>query len=289
MSGLQSMSLLELVGLEGWGTYRNEVGHFWRLISEDNVDMASSWIGGIHPWALMEQAGLRWTKVWKKIRQVYVNIQTEETLQELYRGLYTGGHMRGLVHGSGPIVDWRSGGMDKVTGHWNTKEWKLWSELLSFSELKESHSRVNMGDKLYDILKKYNVTYKTQNLTSNNVTLNDKSAWILTNKLKADGVKFIENNAYSGQGEIDSNLNDKDTEEEIEALMQYIDNAAANFIAKAVIKFTNNADDSDEVPNINKNQQNYSSYKFSEDKWKLLNLIKKIAASIQEDFTAEYY
>jgi hypothetical protein len=59
-----------------------------------------------------------------------------------------------------------------------------------------------------------------------------------------------------------------------------------------VVKFLNNADDSDEVPNVDKNQPKYSSYKFTEAKWELLALIEKVlkvAADIQEDFAAEYY
>jgi hypothetical protein len=59
-----------------------------------------------------------------------------------------------------------------------------------------------------------------------------------------------------------------------------------------VVKFLNNADDSDEVPNVDKNQPKYSSYKFTEAEWELLALIEKVlkvAADIQEDFAAEYY
>ncbi|KAG1850741.1 hypothetical protein C8R48DRAFT_778089 [Suillus tomentosus] len=256
-----------------------------------------------------------------------------------------------------------------VTGHWVTKEWKLRSELLSFSELEESHSGKNMGDKLYNILKKYNITHMVQNLTSNNVIVNDKTMWILGNKLKVDRAKFTTKEQCSQSSAAshmlsqlqrkkqttNPDIDDEDTEEQIEALIQEVDAATEGdsqmlvaslllkvrgfirkvccspqakrffkkcyneatgkvlellpycktqwgswhgvikhllFLKKAVIKFANNTDDSDEVPNVDKNQPIYSSYKFSEDKWKLLTLVHKflnVEASIQEDFTAEYY
>jgi hypothetical protein len=59
-----------------------------------------------------------------------------------------------------------------------------------------------------------------------------------------------------------------------------------------VIKFINNADDSDEVPNVDAKQPKYRSYKFEEAEWATLALIKKVlqvAADIQEEFSAEYY
>jgi hypothetical protein len=38
----------------------------------------------------------------------------------------------------------------------------------------------------------------------------------------------------------------------------------------------NNTDDSNEIPNVNKSQPKYSSYKFFEDEWKLLAFIQKV-------------
>jgi hypothetical protein len=81
-----------------------------------------------------------------------------------------------------------------VTGHWITREWYLRSELLSFSELEGSHSGENIGEELYNIMGNFGIQDKihesaisqhghdltiyvtqTQNITSDNVTVNDKS------------------------------------------------------------------------------------------------------------------
>lgn len=51
-----------------------------------------------------------------------------------------------------------------VTGHWITREWQLRSEILSFSELEGSHSGENMGEELYVVLEKYNITHKVSRL-----------------------------------------------------------------------------------------------------------------------------
>ncbi|KAG1866727.1 hypothetical protein F4604DRAFT_1682795 [Suillus subluteus] len=53
-----------------------------------------------------------------------------------------------------------------------------------------SHSGENLGVELYDVLKQYGICDKIQNLTSDNVTMNDKSMWSLGEKLKDDKVAF---------------------------------------------------------------------------------------------------
>ncbi|KZP32733.1 hypothetical protein FIBSPDRAFT_665175, partial [Athelia psychrophila] len=47
-----------------------------------------------------------------------------------------------------------------VTGHWLTAEWELWSELLAFSEIEGSHSGENMGEELYQIIKRFGIIEK---------------------------------------------------------------------------------------------------------------------------------
>ena len=47
-----------------------------------------------------------------------------------------------------------------VMGHWITSEWKLHSKLLAFSELEGSHSGENIGEELYEVLKKYGICHK---------------------------------------------------------------------------------------------------------------------------------
>ncbi|KAG0695466.1 hypothetical protein DFH29DRAFT_1005444 [Suillus ampliporus] len=63
-------------------------------------------------------------------------------------------------------------------------------------------------------------------------------------------------------------------------------------LKKAVKTFINTADDSDDVPNVDKHQQKYASYRVSETEWDLLAMILKVlaaAANVQEAFSAEYY
>ncbi|KAG1818336.1 hypothetical protein EV424DRAFT_1556667 [Suillus variegatus] len=60
----------------------------------------------------------------------------------------------------------------------------------------------------------------------------------------------------------------------------------------AVKTFLNTADDSEDVPKVNKGQPKYEKYKPSEEEWKLLTLIHEVlveAAKVQEMFSAEYY
>lgn len=45
---------------------------------------------------------------------------------------------------------------------------------------------------------------------------------------------------------------------------------------KAVSLFINTADDSDEVPDVSKEQPTYGSYKISSEEWHLLSLIQKV-------------
>lgn len=47
---------------------------------------------------------------------------------------------------------------------------------------------------------------------------------------------------------------------------------------QAVKMFVNNADDSDDVPNVDKNQPKYASYRISETEWDLLTMIQKVLA-----------
>ncbi|KAG1869099.1 ribonuclease H-like domain-containing protein [Suillus tomentosus] len=63
-------------------------------------------------------------------------------------------------------------------------------------------------------------------------------------------------------------------------------------LKKAVKLFTSTADDSDDVPNVDKGQPTYSSYRLDDCEWELLGLIKEVlaaAAEIQEAFSAKYY
>ncbi|KAG2123483.1 hypothetical protein DEU56DRAFT_49781 [Suillus clintonianus] len=63
-------------------------------------------------------------------------------------------------------------------------------------------------------------------------------------------------------------------------------------LKKAVKIFINTADDSDDVPNVDKNQRKYASYRVSDTEWDLLTMIRKVlaaAADVQEAFSAEYY
>lgn len=73
--------------------------------------------------------------------------------------------------------------------------------------------------------------------------------------------------------------------------------------------FINNADDSDQVPNVDKDQQKYSSYRFSDTEWGWLERILKVlrvristssttqkfiigtqaSAKVHEEFSAEHY
>jgi len=47
-----------------------------------------------------------------------------------------------------------------VTAHWLTQDWQLCSELLSFSEIEGSHSSENLGEELYNVLKKFKISDK---------------------------------------------------------------------------------------------------------------------------------
>jgi len=47
-----------------------------------------------------------------------------------------------------------------VTAHWLTQDWRLCSELLSFSEIEGSHSSENLGEELYNVLKKFKISDK---------------------------------------------------------------------------------------------------------------------------------
>lgn len=93
-----------------------------------------------------------------------------------------------------------------ITAHWITQEWELRSDLMAFSEIEGSHTGENLGEELYDALNKYGICNKvsklshfcdytsqflqTQNLTSDNVTVNDKSIQVLGKKLRDDSVAF---------------------------------------------------------------------------------------------------
>lgn len=54
----------------------------------------------------------------------------------------------------------------------------------------------------------------------------------------------------------------------------YFDLGSHTHIFQAVQTFTNTADDSDKVPNVDKGQPKYSSYRLSDDEWDLLRLIQ---------------
>ncbi|KAG1834972.1 hypothetical protein DFJ58DRAFT_847502 [Suillus subalutaceus] len=65
--------------------------------------------------------------------------------------------------------------------------------------------------------------------------------------------------------------------------------ARASAILLNAITQENNSDD---VPNVDKNQRKYASYRVSDTEWDLLTMIRKVfaaAADVQEAFSAEYY
>lgn len=45
---------------------------------------------------------------------------------------------------------------------------------------------------------------------------------------------------------------------------------------KAITLFLSTADESDEVPNVDKDQPRYDSYKFTSEEWELMTKIKKV-------------
>jgi hypothetical protein len=80
-------------------------------------------------------------------------------------------------------------------------------------------------------------------------------------------------------------------------------------VSQAVSEFVNLADDSDEVPNVEKNQPLYASYRVTSEEWRILGLVHrvlevcfsisenalgclnypKVADQCQQKFSAEYY
>ena len=53
---------------------------------------------------------------------------------------------------------------------------------------------------------------------------------------------------------------------------------AHSLLFQAVKAFTNTADDTDNVPSVNKNQANYVSYRIAESEWDLLVMIQMVLA-----------
>jgi len=101
--------------------------------------------------------------------------------------------------------------------HWplDQHEYRLCSELLAFSEIDGSHSRENIAHELFKVLKKYKIQekvsvhstkcknksdfhdFQTQNLTADNVTVNDKSIHVPRNTLCSQGIPFIAKEQHS--------------------------------------------------------------------------------------------
>jgi hypothetical protein len=77
-----------------------------------------------------------------------------------------------------------------VTAHWITADWVLRSEVLGFSELEGSHSGENIGQELNDLIKKFEISDRLQNITADNVSVNDKAVCIVGNELDVDGYAF---------------------------------------------------------------------------------------------------
>jgi hypothetical protein len=75
-----------------------------------------------------------------------------------------------------------------VTAHWIDGEWDLRSELLAFLELEGSHSGENLAQELYSVLSEVGIQDKIQNLTSDNLTVNDKAIQILGQRLQSEQV-----------------------------------------------------------------------------------------------------
>ncbi|KAG1811956.1 hypothetical protein EV424DRAFT_1349513 [Suillus variegatus] len=179
--------------------------------------------------------------------------------------------------------------------------------------------------------------YHIQNITADNVSVNNKSLRVLGKKLMDKSHDFnataqhlhcfshavalaegafltklspsIKKTTLAGMDKgvpmippIDPSAEDKDMEDGIEALTQETDTAYASeqtqwgswngviaqmlVLKKAIKMFINTADDSDDVPNVDKNQQKYASYHVSDTEWDLLT---KRSANVQEAFAAEYY
>jgi hypothetical protein len=78
-----------------------------------------------------------------------------------------------------------------VTVHWITANWELRSELLGFSELPGSHSGENIGHELHNLLQKFGISDKVQNITADNVSVNDKAVRIVGDELSSEGHVFI--------------------------------------------------------------------------------------------------
>jgi len=90
-------------------------------------------------------------------KELQVCLRILECLQDLCHHQNAPGHVSLTFDG------WTSKIMTAylaVTGHWLTEDWKLHSELLSFSELEGSHSGENIGEELYNVLKKYGINHK---------------------------------------------------------------------------------------------------------------------------------
>ncbi|KAI5116974.1 hypothetical protein M0805_002061 [Coniferiporia weirii] len=89
---------------------------------------------------------------------------------------------------------WTSAGMKSfmgVTVHWISAGWNLQSQLLSFTELKGSHTGENQAAHLHSIFARYGICQKLMMLTGDNVSMNDETMVELSRLLRdSDGVKF---------------------------------------------------------------------------------------------------
>ena len=78
-----------------------------------------------------------------------------------------------------------------VTSHYIDTDWTLRTHVISFAELQGSHSGDNIGQCLYEIIKiKYGIEEKIMNISSDNVTVNDKAMRALSRLLRIDGISF---------------------------------------------------------------------------------------------------
>ena len=78
-----------------------------------------------------------------------------------------------------------------ITAHYIDNDWTLRTNVISFAELQGSHSGDNIGQCLYDVVKtKYGIEDKLMNISSDNVTINDRAMRALSSLLREDGISF---------------------------------------------------------------------------------------------------
>ncbi|GBE77502.1 hypothetical protein SCP_0103770 [Sparassis crispa] len=166
-----------------------------------------------------------------------------------------------------------------VIVHYITDDWKLWTELLAFSELE----------------------------------VNNKGMCTLEVQLKNDKIAFDakeqRSHCFSHAVNLDGEVvaDEDETKDDVEVLVKEVEATIAalppnlkgsttiaalllSLIIKAVISFVSLADDSDEVPNVDKDQRGYSYYRLLSEDWNHVQLITEVlhaASLVQELFSSE--